>query len=64
VKDHGRRFDVFRDIIEPPAADNLPVAEYALFPCNLRMEEFGSHRVAFAVPAEGAAYRSEQDMGS
>jgi hypothetical protein len=62
VEDNRRGFDVFSNIVKPPTADYLPVTEYALFPSDLRMEELGSHRIAFAVPAERPADSGEQDM--
>jgi hypothetical protein len=62
VEEHRWGIDVFSYVVEPPAADYLPVTEYALFPRDLSMEELGSNGVAFTVPAEGAADSSQQDM--
>jgi hypothetical protein len=62
VKDHRGNLDVFRDVIKPPAADHLAVAEDALAACHLGMKEFGTHRIPFAVSPKRTANGCKQQL--
>jgi hypothetical protein len=62
VENHRRRMDVFCDIVKPPAADHLAVAEDALAASHLGMKEFGTHGIPFARPPKGMANGCEQQI--
>jgi hypothetical protein len=62
VEDHRRRLDVFRDIIESPATNNLTIAEDALAAGHLSMEQLGPDGIPFAFPAEGTTNGSQEHI--
>ena len=55
VENHRRGIDVFCDIVKPPTADHLAIAEDALASCHLSVKEFSAHRIPFAISPEGTA---------
>ena len=61
VENDGRRLNIFGDIIKPPAANDLAVAEDALAAGHLGMKQLGPNRISFAVSAKGAANRGQQN---
>lgn len=55
VKNDGRRLNIFGDIIKPPAANNLAVAEDTLAASHLGVKQLGPNRISFPVSAKGSA---------
>ena len=64
MENDGRRLNIFGDIIKPPAANDLAVAEDALAAGHLGMKQLGPNRISFAVSAEGAANSCQQYIRS
>jgi hypothetical protein len=62
MENHRRGVDVLCDIVKPPAADHLAIAEDALAASHLGMKEFGAHGIPFARAAKGTANGGEQDL--
>jgi hypothetical protein len=62
VENHTRRVDIFGDVIKPPAADHLAIAEDPLTSSHLGMKELGTHGISFARPPKGAANGGKQQL--
>jgi hypothetical protein len=62
VENDGRRLDIFGNVIEPPAADDLAVAEDTLAAGYLGMEKLGPNRITFAFSAKGPANGCQQNI--
>ena len=62
VENYRRGVDVFCDIVKPPAADHLAVAEDALAASHLGMKKLGTHGIPFAVPPKRTANGGEQQI--
>ena len=62
VENDGRRLNIFGNIIKPPAANDLAIAEDSLPAGHLGMKQLGTNRIYFAVSAKGAANSCQQDI--